>query len=51
LPATRGEVTIGSVHGIEDPKLFGRAVEAWARSVWEAYRELRPVARQWLGAH
>ena len=48
LAASRGEVTIGDVYGIEEPGEFGRTVEAWARSVWEAYRDLHPVARQWL---
>lgn len=48
LPMLRGSVTIGKVHGISDPAEFGKAVEAWAQSVWEAYRDLQPVAREWL---
>jgi Family of unknown function (DUF5946) len=48
LPLFRGSVTIGDVYGISDPIEFGRAVEAWARSAWEAYRELQPQAREWL---
>lgn len=48
LPDQRGEVTIGRVCGISDPIQFGKAVESWASSVWEAYRGLQPLARDWL---
>jgi hypothetical protein len=48
LPMARGAVTIGSVYGIDDPVLFGKAVENWARNAWNAYRELQPLARTWL---
>jgi hypothetical protein len=48
LPLFRGSVTIRDVYGIDDPAEFGRAVETWARSVWEAYRNLQPQARKWL---
>jgi hypothetical protein len=48
LPAFRGRVTIADVSGIEDPVEYGRAVEAWARSAWEAWRDLQPLARQWI---
>jgi Family of unknown function (DUF5946) len=48
LPAFRGEVAIGNVHGIEDPAEFGKAVETWARSVWQTYRDLQPLAREWV---
>jgi hypothetical protein len=48
LPLFRGSVTIGDVYGISDPSEFGRVVESWARSAWEAYRELQPMAREWV---
>lgn len=48
LPAFRGNLTIADVSGIDDPASYGRAVEAWARSAWEAYAELHPIARDWL---
>jgi hypothetical protein len=48
LPGFRGSVTIADVCGIEDPVEYGRAVVAWARSAWEAYRDLHPIAREWL---
>jgi hypothetical protein len=27
---------------------YGQAVEGWARSAWEAYFQLQPIAREWL---
>jgi hypothetical protein len=48
LPAARGALTIGHVSGIEDPVLYSRAVGEWARSAWDAYRELHQLAREWL---
>lgn len=48
LPTCRGELTIASVSGIDDPVEYGRAVESWARSTWSAYQDLQPLAREWL---
>lgn len=48
LPLFRGSLTIADVSGIDDPVGYGRAVEAWARSAWEAYKLLQPVARECL---
>jgi hypothetical protein len=48
LPSSRGALTIGHVSGLGDPVLYGRAVGEWARSAWDAYRELQPLAREWL---
>jgi hypothetical protein len=48
LPVSRGELTIGHVLKIKDPALYGRAVGEWARSAWDAYRELHQLAREWL---
>jgi hypothetical protein len=48
LPSFRGSLTIADVSGIADPARYGRAVEAWARSAWEAYGKLQPIAREWL---
>jgi hypothetical protein len=48
LPAFRGRVTIADVSGIENPVEYGRAVESWAQSGWEAYRDLQPLAREWI---
>jgi hypothetical protein len=47
LPASRGSLTIADVHGAEDAVLLVAAVERWARSTWEAYAMLHPVARRW----
>ena len=48
LPPFRGTVTIADVSGIDDPVNYGRAVESWARSAWEAYKKFQPIAREWL---
>jgi hypothetical protein len=48
LPDFRGDLTIKDVWGITDPDEYGNAVEGWARSAWEAYRELHFTAREWL---
>jgi hypothetical protein len=48
LPTRRGELTIAHVSGIDDPVEFGKAVESWARSTWNAYHELQRLAREWL---
>ena len=51
LPATRGRITIGDVAGTSSgPAEHRLAVEEWARDVWEAYGDLQPMARSWLGA-
>ena len=48
LPASRGEMTIAGVHAAPDAEAHALAVERWARSTWEAYAELQPLARRWL---
>jgi len=48
LPVFRGGVTIGRLHEVEDPQEYRKDVEIWAHSTWEAYRELQPLAREWL---
>lgn len=48
LPARRGDLTIASVVLTRDPESHARAVEAWARSAWQAYAALHPLARRWI---
>jgi Family of unknown function (DUF5946) len=48
LPDFRGDMTIADAYGIDDPGEYGRAIEAWGRSVWVAYRDLHAVARDWV---
>jgi hypothetical protein len=40
LPASRGQYT--------HCPCSWQAVNTWARSAWDAYRDLQPIARQWL---
>lgn len=48
LPVFRGALTIADAYGIVDSVEYGRAVTAWARSTWDAYLDLQPIARDWL---
>jgi hypothetical protein len=48
LPRSRGELKIDHLNGIDDPAAYGRAIQEWARSAWDAYRSLHPVAREWI---
>jgi hypothetical protein len=50
LPVRHGELTIASVVATRDPETHGRAVETWARSTWQAYAPLHPLARRWIDA-
>lgn len=50
LPAFRGALTVAHIHGVDDPVEYGRRVEEWSRSSWEAYRDLQPFARGWIAA-
>jgi hypothetical protein len=47
-PYVKSANTIAHVHGIDQPVRYGQAVEEWARSAWNAYRELQPLSRKWI---
>ena len=47
-PTFRGALTIADVYGITDADAHARAVEHWARSTWEAYAALHPLAHRWM---
>ena len=48
LPTFRGTVTIGDIDMDSDPVEYGRAIDRWARSTWDAYSPLHATARDWL---
>lgn len=50
LPAFRGQVTIGDIDETLDPVAYASAVERWARTTWDAYELLHPIAERWLQA-
>lgn len=50
LPKLRGQLTISHIHGIDDPVEYGRRVQEWAKSAWDAYRDLQPTAREWISS-
>jgi hypothetical protein len=48
IPAHRGETTLAGLDGIDDPPAWRDAVRRWAEAVWDAWRDLHPVARLWV---
>jgi hypothetical protein len=48
LPPFRGTVTIATMVDVADAMAYARAVDRWARSTWDAYVALHPVARAWI---
>jgi len=50
LPARRGVVTIADVAAAAHAPAHRMAVDLWARSVWDAYASLQPLARDWVSA-
>ena len=49
LPSFRGSVTVTDVIGAPDPEEHAAVIGRWARSTWDAYSALHPVARRWVG--
>lgn len=47
-PAFRGAVTLLDARRANDPASYAAGVRRWAESAWEAYRELQPLAREWV---
>jgi hypothetical protein len=50
LPSSRGAVTIADVHAAPEPDAYARALQRWARSTWESYATLHPMARCYMQA-
>lgn len=48
LPPRRGVVTIADVAAAANAAAHRMAVDLWARSVWDAYTPLQPLAREWV---
>jgi hypothetical protein len=48
ITAFRSAFTIADVYRATDADTHARAVERWARSTWEAYVALHPLARRWV---
>jgi hypothetical protein len=47
-PRQRGTLTVIHVHDAIDGEDHVRRVREWALSTWEAWREYRHLARQWI---
>jgi hypothetical protein len=48
LPTARGAVTIDVAVEAPDGERLVAAADRWARSTWEAYAALQPLARRWV---
>lgn len=48
LPSSHGVLTVAEVYAADGPVAHAGAVERWARSTWDAYSSLHPLARRWL---
>ena len=48
IPKSRGAITIASLKGAEDSERLTAGVDRWARSAWQAYAPLQPLAREWV---
>lgn len=44
----RGTLTIADVLAAEGSDAHSEVVEGWARSAWDAYADLQPLARAWV---
>ena len=49
LLSVRGGSTIAEVALTDTDALYATRVRAWAKDVWDGYREQHALARQWLG--
>ena len=48
IPAARGTLTVALLRDANDPLSLINGVDRWARSVWMAYADLQPLAREWV---
>jgi hypothetical protein len=49
VPSVRGSVTIADVADAS-PDEYTAAVRRWAESVWAAWRQHQPLAREWISS-
>ena len=48
IPADRGSINVSSLKDLNEPVLLVNGVDRWARSVWQSYDKLQPLAREWV---
>jgi hypothetical protein len=46
-PASRGTITVRSVHEASGPEEHARLVRAWAEDVWQAWNSYHEIVRGW----
>lgn len=49
IPADHGKLTVADIVGVAGPDEYTQALDRWARSTWDAYRDLQEIARAWIG--
>jgi hypothetical protein len=47
-PGRRGSVTVAHVHAAKSPDEHILRVREWALSAWDAWRDYRAIAKQWI---
>jgi len=48
IPKQRGAITVASLKDANEPERLAAGVDRWARSAWQAYSPLQPLAREWV---
>jgi hypothetical protein len=48
IPSRRGATILADLAGIDDPAAWRAALTGWAESTWAAWRDLHPIAGQWI---
>jgi hypothetical protein len=48
IPKTRGQFTVAVLKDLDEPPTITSGVDKWARSAWQAYAGLQPLARDWI---
>ena len=48
IPEARGSITVVSLRELNEAERLASGVDRWARSAWQAYQGLQPLARDWV---
>jgi hypothetical protein len=48
IPKSRGAITIANLKDAQEAERLSAGVDRWARSAWQAYLPLQPIAREWV---
>jgi hypothetical protein len=48
IPKSRGAITVANLKDAQEAERLSAGVDRWARSAWQAYLPLQPIAREWV---